>query len=131
MTYSINRYNRYIARSAALAICLAPALVFAQQNSTATTSTTTPSAVSGQQAADANGADPSAVVIVTGVTKSTTKKNATFSINTLTAEEIQRLAPMSTAEMLANFPGIYTEGGSAGEASNNICLLYTSPSPRD
>lgn len=121
MTYSINRYNRYIARSAALAICLAPALVFAQQNSAATTPTT-PTTVSGQQAADANGADPSAVVIVTGVTKSTTKKNATFSINTLTAEEIQRLAPMSTAEMLANFPGIYTEGGSAGEASNNITV---------
>lgn len=47
MTYSITRYNRYIARSAALAICLAPALVFAQQNSTAT------AAVGGQQNAEA------------------------------------------------------------------------------
>ncbi|MYN16051.1 TonB-dependent receptor [Rugamonas sp. FT107W] len=110
MTYSI---TRYLTSSAALAICLAPALVFAQQQGAA--------AKPAPQAAEA-ATDPSAVVIVTGVTKTTTKKNATFSINTLSAEEIQRLAPMSTADMLANFPGIYSEGGSAGEASNNITV---------
>ncbi|HEU4843821.1 MAG TPA: TonB-dependent receptor plug domain-containing protein, partial [Burkholderiaceae bacterium] len=111
MTYSI---TRYLARSAALAICLAPALVFAQQQSGA--------AAPAQPNAEASGTDPSAVVIVTGVTKTTTKKNATFSINTLGGEEIQRLAPMSTADLLSNFPGIYSEGSSAGEASNNITV---------
>ncbi|NVM79661.1 outer membrane receptor protein involved in Fe transport [Duganella sp. SG902] len=104
--------NRYITRSAALAICLAPALVFAQQQD--------------KPAADSRPTqevtDPAAVVIVTGVTKTTTKKNAAFSINTLGAEEIQRLAPMSTADLLNNFPGIYAEGSSAGEASNNITV---------
>lgn len=111
MNYPI---TRYLARSAALAICLAPALVFAQQQSGA--------AAPAQPSAEASGTDPSAVVIVTGVTKTTTKKNATFSINTLGSEEIQRLAPMSTADLLANFPGIYSEGSSAGEASNNITV---------
>jgi outer membrane receptor protein involved in Fe transport len=111
MTYSI---NRYMTRSAALAICLAPALVFAQQQA---------SLAAAQPTVDvATTADPAAVVIVTGVTKTTTKKNATFSINTLSAEEIQRLAPMSTADLLANFPGMYSEGSSAGEASNNITV---------
>jgi outer membrane receptor protein involved in Fe transport len=112
MNYSI---TRYISRSAALAICLAPALVFAQQQQTS-------AAGAIQPGADAAGAEPTAVVIVTGVTKHTTKKNATFSINTLSADEIQRLAPMSTADMLANIPGIYSEGSSAGEASNNITV---------
>ena len=59
-------------------------------------------------------------VVVTGVTAGTRKKDATFSINTLTTEEIQRLAPISTADLLANIPGLYTEGSSAGEASNNV-----------
>ncbi|KQV87205.1 hypothetical protein ASD15_28610 [Massilia sp. Root351] len=118
MNYSI---TRYISRSAALAICLAPALVFAQQQGSA--GTASPAAPAAAQApADGAGADPSTVVIVTGVTKTTTKKNATFSINTLGSEEIQRLAPMSTADLLANFPGIYSEGSSAGEASNNITV---------
>jgi outer membrane receptor protein involved in Fe transport len=107
MTYSI---NRYLTGSAAMAICLAPALVFAQQQQQQ------------QQQAGNGTADQAAVVIVTGVTKATTKKNATFSINTLGADEIQRLAPMSTADLLANLPGIYSEGSSAGEASNNITV---------
>jgi outer membrane receptor protein involved in Fe transport len=111
MTYSI---TRYICRSAALAICLAPALVFAQQQAIP--------AETVQAAQEAAAVDPNAVVVVTGVTRTTTKKNATFSINTLNAEDIQRLAPMSTADLLANFPGIYSEGGSAGEASNNITV---------
>ena len=111
MTYSI---SRYLTRSAALAICLAPALVYAQQQGAAAAP-----AAAGEKAA---AVDPAAVVIVTGVTKTTTKKNATFSINTLSGEEIQRLAPMSTADLLANFPGIYSEGSSAGEASNNITV---------
>lgn len=105
--------TKYMTRSAALAICLAPALVFAQQQA---------NLAAAKPPADVAATDPSAVVIVTGVTKTTTKKNATFSINTLSGEDIQRLAPMSTADLLANFPGIYSEGSSAGEASNNITV---------
>ncbi|MGR4865371.1 TonB-dependent siderophore receptor [Caulobacter sp. LARHSG274] len=79
-----------------------------------------------QTAAPASSSNPEAVqveeVVVTGVTAGTRKKDATFSINTLTTEEIQRLAPISTADLLANIPGLYTEGSSAGEASNNVTV---------
>lgn len=113
---------RYLARPAALAICLAPALVFAQQQGTAVTDAESPPVADATATGTPAITDPAAVVIVTGVTRTTTKKNAAFSINTLSAEEIQRLAPASTAELLANIPGIYSEGGSAGEASNNITV---------
>ena len=105
MRYTI---SRYIGRSAALAICLVPALVFAQQQ-TAAASAAAPAADvaapvpapvavrAGATAAEPiavagdRGDEPKAVVIVTGVTRTTTKKNATFSINTLSSEDIQRL----------------------------------------
>ncbi len=106
MRYTI---ARYLGSSAALAICLMPAAVFAQQQADAE-----PAAKKAEEGEN--------VVIVTGVTNRTTKKNATFSINTLSAEEIQKLAPMSTADLLNNFPGIYAEGSTAGEASNNITV---------
>jgi outer membrane receptor protein involved in Fe transport len=112
MRYSI---SRYIGRSAALAIGLLPALAFAQAQEAAVV------AQPPVAAADKT-VDPEAVVIVTGVTRTTTKKNATFSINTISGEDIQRLAPISTADLLSNIPGIYAEGSTAGEASNNITV---------
>ncbi|MBW8900101.1 MAG: Plug domain-containing protein, partial [Massilia sp.] len=118
MRYSL---TPYIGRSAALAIALAPALAFAQQQGG--TATEPPAATAAQATQAAPKADePNNVVIVTGVTRTTTKKNATFSINTLSADDIQRLAPMSTADLLGNLPGIYAEGSTAGEASNNITV---------
>ena len=65
---------------------------------------------------------PSQEVIVTGVGKKTLKKDSTNTINTLSAEDIRRLAPISTADLLQNVPGIFAEGSSAGEASNNITV---------
>lgn len=61
-------------------------------------------------------------IVVTGVTEGTKKLDATFSINTISANDITRLAPISTADLLSNIPGIYTEGSTAGEASNNITV---------
>ena len=116
MDYTI---TRYIGCSAALVICLLPALAFAQQQSAEAVQ------ASGQAtppAATSDAGDAGAVVIVTGVTQTTTKKNATFSINTLSSEDIARLAPMSTADLLGNLPGIYAEGSTAGEAGNNITV---------
>ena len=114
MRYSL---TPYIGRSAALVIALAPALAFAQQQAGAAPDQP-PAAAQAASKTD----EPNNVVIVTGVTRTTTKKNATFSINTLSADDIQRLAPMSTADLLGNLPGIYAEGSTAGEASNNITV---------
>jgi outer membrane receptor protein involved in Fe transport len=61
-------------------------------------------------------------VVVTGSVKKTLKKDSTNTINTLTAEDIRRLAPISTADLLQNVPGIFAEGSTAGEASNNITV---------
>jgi outer membrane receptor protein involved in Fe transport len=61
-------------------------------------------------------------IVVTGVTQGTKKLDATFSINTINAADVTRLAPISTADLLANVPGIYSEGSTAGEASNNITV---------
>ncbi len=61
-------------------------------------------------------------IIVTGVTQRTSKADSTFSINTLDQEDIQQLAPISTADLLQNVPGIFAEGSTAGEASNNITV---------
>ena len=66
--------------------------------------------------------EPLEEVIVTGVLSHTVKKDATFSINTLTNADIRQLAPMSTADLLQNVPGIFAEGSTAGEASNNITV---------
>lgn len=62
------------------------------------------------------------VIIVTGVTDDTRQIDSTNTINIITPEDIQRLAPMSTADLLQNIPGIYAEGSTAGEASNNITV---------
>ncbi|HSW09002.1 TonB-dependent receptor plug domain-containing protein, partial [Aquabacterium sp.] len=83
----------------------------------ATTSATTP--------ADSDAKQPAKVqeIVVTGTSGRTTlKKDATFTINTLNDAEIRRLAPMSTADLLQNVPGIFAEGSTAGEASNNITV---------
>ena len=61
-------------------------------------------------------------IIVTGVTQRTSKADSTFSINTLDQDDIQQLAPISTADLLQNVPGIFAEGSTAGEASNNITV---------
>jgi outer membrane receptor protein involved in Fe transport len=61
-------------------------------------------------------------VVVTGSVKKTQKKDSTNTINTISAEEIRKLAPISTADLLQNVPGIFAEGSTAGEASNNITV---------
>ncbi|GAB3469167.1 TonB-dependent receptor [Massilia terrae] len=74
------------------------------------------------QAGDAPATDKRDVVVVTGSVKKTLKKDSTNTINTLSAEEIRQLAPISTADLLQNVPGIFAEGSTAGEASNNITV---------
>ena len=91
---------------AALAIALSSTTAFAQTASEAD-----------QAAQEAAIADEP--IIVTGVTRSTRQIEATNTINVLRPEDIQRLAPISTADLLQNIPGIYAEGSSAGEAFRN------------
>lgn len=61
-------------------------------------------------------------IVVTGVTDRRRKMDTTFTINTLTQADIQRLAPISTADLLNNIPGFFAEGSTAGERSNNVTV---------
>lgn len=61
-------------------------------------------------------------VIVTGVTRNMQKMEATFSINTISEEEMKVLAPHGAAELLGNIPGFFPEGGTAGESHNNVLV---------
>ena len=81
-----------------------------------------PAASAPRSAAIAEPATAAQEVVITGVGKKTLKKDSTFTINTISAEEIRRLAPISTADLLQNVPGIFAEGSTAGEASNNITV---------
>ncbi|MGF7150260.1 outer membrane receptor protein involved in Fe transport [Sphingomonas zeicaulis] len=61
-------------------------------------------------------------IIVTGVVRKTRKLDTTFTIDTLDEEDIKRLAPISTADLLNNIPGFFAEGSTAGERSNNVTV---------
>lgn len=109
--------SKRIAPFAVLPLALAAQAVFAQAAPPA-------APASAPAAAEAKDEETNAAqrVIVTGVGKKTLKKDSTNTVNTLTAEEIRRLAPISTADLLQNVPGIFAEGSTAGEASNNITV---------
>lgn len=62
------------------------------------------------------------VIIVTGTAGATRQIDSTNTINVIRPEDIQRLAPISTADLLQSVPGIYAEGSTAGEAGNNITV---------
>lgn len=61
-------------------------------------------------------------VVVTGVVQKTRKLDTTFTVDTLDQADIQRLAPLSTADLLNNIPGFFAEGSTAGERSNNVTV---------
>ncbi|WP_404337757.1 TonB-dependent receptor [Sphingomonas sp. MMS12-HWE2-04] len=61
-------------------------------------------------------------IVVTGVVRATRKLDTTFTIDTLNRDDIQRLAPISTADLLNNIPGFFAEGSTAGERSNNVTV---------
>jgi outer membrane receptor for ferrienterochelin and colicin len=81
-----------------------------------------PATAASAAAAKAEETEPGQRVVVTGVGKRTLKKDATLTISTFTDAEIRKLAPISTADLLQNVPGIFAEGSTAGEASNNITV---------
>lgn len=60
-------------------------------------------------------------IIVTGNPnwKGKTKLEASYGITTFDEKEITRISPQSTADLLGEVPGVFTEGATGGEASNN------------
>ncbi len=60
-------------------------------------------------------------VVITGVTNPKGAVNSSISVSTLRAEQIERLAPRTTAEIFRQIPGIRTES-SAGEGNTNLSV---------
>jgi outer membrane receptor protein involved in Fe transport len=60
-------------------------------------------------------------IVVTGVARGQNRLDASVSVSSLGAEEIQRIAPRSIAEVFRNLPGIRSES-SGGEGNANIAI---------
>src|SRR5688572_17995943 len=67
-------------------------------------------------------------VVVTGSARAQRRFDASYAANSLTAEELQKLAPKSYADLLANVPGIHVE--STGGEVQNITRLRGIPTDR-
>lgn len=76
----------------------------------------------GQDADEATEQSEGREIVVTGSVGAIKKIDSTNTINTFDQKDIQQLAPFSTADLLQNVPGIFAEGSTAGEASNNITV---------
>lgn len=60
------------------------------------------------------------IVVTANVSsKAMTKLEASYGITTFNTEDLEKVAAQSTASLLGEVPGFFTEGGTAGEASNN------------
>ena len=105
-----------------LPLALAVQVAFAQQSAPGTTPPPAAPAAAPTADAQVDAKGGAQEIVITGSVKKTLKKDSTNTINTISAEEIRRLAPISTADLLQNVPGIFAEGSSAGEASNNITV---------
>ena len=58
-------------------------------------------------------------IVVTGVAEGTSKFDASYAVSTVDEQQIQLLAPQSTADLIGKLPGFYVEA-SGGESNNNI-----------
>lgn len=67
-------------------------------------------------------------VVVTGAARTQRRFDASYAVNSLTAEEVQKLAPKSYADLLGSVPGIHVE--STGGEVQNITRLRGIPTDR-
>jgi outer membrane receptor protein involved in Fe transport len=118
------RFKRTATPFCLLPLAMAVQCAFAAEAQPQTSAAPTPAeAASAPNADQARPQEAAQQIVVTGTSaRKALKKDSTFTINTLTDEEIRKLAPMSTADLLQNVPGIFAEGSTAGEASNNITV---------
>lgn len=107
---------RFAVRSLLAAAALSPAFAYAQE------------AASG---AESNDGEELAEVIVTGIVGGSEQRklDASFAISTVNAEEIQRLSPSSTADLLKSVPGVWAE--SAGGVSGANIMVRGLPGTSD
>ncbi|RUL76701.1 TonB-dependent receptor [Dyella choica] len=117
-----------VALSAAITATLISGAALAQDNGQAQSSTATPTTTTAakaspgaQQAANAKNAQTLQEVVVTGTasTAGIKKIDASYSITSMTAQQIREANPKSAADLLKNSPGVYPES-SGGQTGANI-----------
>ena len=122
-----------LALSTAIAATLMSGAVYAQQTDqstppppppaqgTSTTAPATPVSPGGQQAANAKNASTLQQVVVTGTATfgGVKKIDASYSITSMSAQQIKEANPKSAADLLKASPGIYPES-SGGQTGANI-----------
>src|SRR5262245_38269014 len=67
-------------------------------------------------------------VIVTGTARAQRRFDASYAVNSLTGDDIRKLAPKNYADLLGNVPGIHVEA--TGGEVQNITRLRGMPSDR-
>ena len=115
--------------AAAVALALAPlSPARAQQAATAASAAAPATAAPADTTADAGSATSAQTndlnleeVVVTGTAVATTKMKSSISVSTLDADQIALSAPISTADVLRDIPGIHSEA-SAGEGNTNVTV---------
>lgn len=116
-----------VALSAAITATLMSGAAFAQDNgqtqnpATTTTPATSAQSPGAQQAANAKNAQTLQQVVVTGTASfgGIKKIDASYSITSMTAEQIREANPKSAADLLKASPGVYPES-SGGQTGANI-----------
>lgn len=114
----MNKHVR-LALSAAIAACLMPGLVLAQNNDPAQSSA--PTSTSKPAKPDASKAKTLDQVVVTGntATGGLKKIDTSYTVTTATAEQIRMANPKSTADLLKIAPGLWPES-TGGQTGANI-----------
>ena len=114
-----------LGRSAALAICLMPALVFAQQQQQSAAEAATEAVkaapdAKAQPIARKDG-DPLELqkVVVTGAGAKTTKFQTSYGITTIDDEKLDQIKPNSANALFSEVPGVWSES-TGGETSGNL-----------
>jgi outer membrane receptor protein involved in Fe transport len=107
-----NSFRPFNAHSLALAICLTPAWVLAQQAPVA------PDTAKKDRADDPLSLE---TVVVTGATVKNTKFKTAYGITTLDADQISDIKPTSAMALYSNVPGVFSDGN-GGESSGNLFL---------
>ena len=116
-----------VALSAAIAATLISGATYAQDNGQTQSSTTTPTTApakaspGAQQNANAKNAQTLQQVVVTGTASfgGIKKIDASYSITSMTAQQIKEANPKSSADLLKASPGVYPES-SGGQTGANI-----------
>lgn len=115
----------YASRSISVAIAIAlgaPMVSLAQEAAEIRLAQSTPARDSGDEGSVIDS------VVVTGSARAQRRFDASYAANSLTSEDVQKLAPKSFADLLANVPGIHVE--STGGEVQNITRLRGIPTDR-